>query len=97
MMHLEHTGHLRFSKIETGSFVIELSSRDFIPLDGAIIPVPTAFNCIETAIGKSWIASYNNCVPNINKSSTRVCQGGSFASFMIFIHIRYSLFLEIII
>ena len=32
---------------------IELSSRDVIPLDGANIPVPTAFNCIETAIGKS--------------------------------------------
>ena len=26
---------------------------DVIPLDGANIPVPTAFNCIETAIGKS--------------------------------------------
>ena len=35
------------------SIAIELSSRDVITLDGAIIPVPTAFNCIETAIGKS--------------------------------------------
>ena len=26
---------------------------DVIPLDGANIPVPTAFNCIETAIGQS--------------------------------------------
>ena len=30
-----------------------LSSHDVIPLDGAIIPVPTAFNCIETVIEKS--------------------------------------------
>ena len=32
---------------------IELSRRDVIPLDGGIIAVPTAFNCIETVIGKS--------------------------------------------
>ena len=32
---------------------IELSSREVIPLDGAIIRVPTVFSCIETAIWKS--------------------------------------------
>ena len=26
---------------------------DVIPLDGAIIPVPTVFSCIETAMGNS--------------------------------------------
>ena len=36
-----------------GQLLIEPSSCDVIPLDGAISRVPTAFNCIATAIGKS--------------------------------------------
>ena len=52
------------------------------------------FSCIETNIGRSYSPSYNNCAPNINKPSARVCQGGCFASLMIFLHFRYSLFLE---
>ena len=32
---------------------IDLSSPDVIPLDVAIIRVPTVFSCVETAIGNS--------------------------------------------
>ena len=39
----------RIQLLQSGGCI--LSGNDVIPLDGAIIRVPTVFSCIETAIG----------------------------------------------
>ena len=44
---------VKLGDLQACTSAIELSSRDVMPLDGANIPVSTAFNCIETAIGQS--------------------------------------------
>ena len=59
------SAHVLFAR-NLGLLSIDLWSLTSLQLDGAITRVHTVMFCVDIPLGESEMASYKNCVPNIN-------------------------------